>query len=135
MEKSALQLRGDDVMSPTSPNNNNSTINTNSYYFGTGATGNPSSFQSMAAPSTTSQTQHFQYLRQNSMSSVTLPPVVNPHHHSLNMNTVQGDAWQTLCVRVLPLFNGEGVQGSIEDLNDLLRYVLYWIKDGKGGFF
>ncbi|KAI8378727.1 HbrB-like-domain-containing protein [Choanephora cucurbitarum] len=31
------------------------------------------------------------------------------------------DAWQTLCVRVLPLFNGEGVQGAIEELNELLR--------------
>lgn len=119
MEKSALQQRGDNVMSPTSPaNNNNNTItNANNYYFGNGATGNPSSFQSMAAPSaTSSQTQHYQYLRQNSMSSVTLPAVVNHHH------PVQGDAWQSLCVRVLPLFNGEGVQGAIEDLNDLLRY-------------
>jgi hypothetical protein len=29
--------------------------------------------------------------------------------------------WQALCVRVLPLFNGEGVQGAVEDMNDLLR--------------
>ncbi|KAL0088137.1 hypothetical protein F4703DRAFT_1735130 [Phycomyces blakesleeanus] len=38
----------------------------------------------------------------------------------------QGDVWQTFCVRVLPLFNGEGVQGSIEDLNELLRLVEQW---------
>jgi hypothetical protein len=52
----------------------------------------------------------YQSMRQNSVSSEAVPP-----------NTYIGDAWQTLCVRVLPLFNGEGVQGSIEDLNDLLR--------------
>ncbi|SAM02873.1 hypothetical protein [Absidia glauca] len=32
--------------------------------------------------------------------------------------------WQALCVRVLPLFNGEGVQGAVEDMNDLLRRCL-----------
>ncbi|KAI8391770.1 uncharacterized protein BYT42DRAFT_629788 [Radiomyces spectabilis] len=37
------------------------------------------------------------------------------------MPSPQGDVWQALCVRVLPLFNGEGVKGSIEDLNELLR--------------
>ncbi|KAI8643653.1 hypothetical protein BD408DRAFT_342030 [Parasitella parasitica] len=67
----------------------------------------------------------FQYHRQNSLSSATLPPTVNHH-----LNTAQGDAWQTLCVRVLPLFNGEGVQGTIEDLNDLCllldRLVEQW---------
>ncbi|KAI7876935.1 hypothetical protein K492DRAFT_134704 [Lichtheimia hyalospora FSU 10163] len=42
------------------------------------------------------------------------PPIGNP----------QGDVWQSLCVRVLPLFNGEGVKGNIEDLNELLRYRL-----------
>ncbi|SGY61559.1 BQ5605_C007g04570 [Microbotryum silenes-dioicae] len=30
------------------------------------------------------------------------------------------DAWQSLCVRVLPLFNGEGIRGHVEDLNDLV---------------
>ena len=27
-----------------------------------------------------------------------------------------GDEWQTVCVRVLPLFNGEGTKGYIEDV-------------------
>ncbi|GAA5931557.1 hypothetical protein JCM1841_005546 [Sporobolomyces salmonicolor] len=30
------------------------------------------------------------------------------------------DVWQTICVRVLPLFNGEGIRGFVEDLNGLL---------------
>jgi hypothetical protein len=32
-------------------------------------------------------------------------------------------AWQALCTRVLPLFNGEGLKGCMEDLNDLVRWV------------
>lgn len=28
-----------------------------------------------------------------------------------------GDEWQTVCVRVLPLFNGEGTKGYIEDVS------------------
>lgn len=119
MEKSAFQLRTDDVVSPTSPNNNTSTLNPNNFYFSSNQ-GNMS-FQSMAAPSTTTTSlNHLQYHRQNSMSSITLPSVIN----STANNTMQGDAWQTLCVRVLPLFNGEGVQGAIEDLNELLRRCL-----------
>ena len=31
------------------------------------------------------------------------------------------DVWQTLCIKVLPLFNGEGIKGAIEDLNELVR--------------
>ena len=27
-----------------------------------------------------------------------------------------GDEWQTICVRVLPLFNGEGIKGYLEDV-------------------
>lgn len=93
MEKSVLQQRADEVISsPLSPTNN-------------------MSFQSLALPTGPPQSQ---YHRQNSASSISLPPSV---YH----NSAQGDAWQTLCVRVLPLFNGEGVQGAIEDLNDLLR--------------
>ncbi|GAA6021584.1 hypothetical protein JCM11491_000266 [Sporobolomyces phaffii] len=30
------------------------------------------------------------------------------------------DVWQNVCVRVLPLFNGEGIRGFVEDLNDLV---------------
>ncbi|KAL9545737.1 hypothetical protein MBANPS3_007009 [Mucor bainieri] len=124
MEKSALQLRGgDDVMSPTSPSNNNNNTQLQlqqqqqNFYFASNTASNIS-FQSMAAAATTPS--NFQYHRQNSLSSATLPPVAVNHHAS----SAQGDAWQTLCVRVLPLFNGEGVQGAIEDLNELLRRCL-----------
>ncbi|CAM0136197.1 unnamed protein product [Umbelopsis sp. WA50703] len=44
-----------------------------------------------------------------------------------NMSSIvneNNDVWQALCVRVLPLFNGEGVKGTIEDLNELLRRCL-----------
>ncbi|KAK9768834.1 hypothetical protein K7432_000169 [Basidiobolus ranarum] len=37
---------------------------------------------------------------------------------------VQDDKWQTLCVKVLPLFNGEGLKGYVEDLNELVRGCL-----------
>ncbi|KAI9277835.1 hypothetical protein BY458DRAFT_432523 [Sporodiniella umbellata] len=47
-------------------------------------------------------------------------------NNSTMFTSSQEDAWQTLCVRILPLFNGEGVQGSIEDLNELLRLVEQW---------
>ena len=30
--------------------------------------------------------------------------------------------WQSIWTKVLPLFNGEGLKGSMEDLNDLVTY-------------
>ncbi|KAK4052385.1 hypothetical protein OIV83_002187 [Microbotryomycetes sp. JL201] len=39
------------------------------------------------------------------------------------------DVWQTVCVRVLPLFNGEGIRGFVEDLNDLVTnevWLFFW---------
>ncbi|KAI8344325.1 HbrB-like-domain-containing protein [Chlamydoabsidia padenii] len=47
-----------------------------------------------------------------------LPP------NTTTMNNKTDSVWQALCVRVLPLFNGEGVQGAVEDMNDLLRQCL-----------
>ncbi|KAI8050164.1 HbrB-like-domain-containing protein [Gilbertella persicaria] len=112
MEKSTMHLR-EDMMSPSSPTTAQSANNGNFYFGSNNPSTNNSTFQSMAAPSNTPS--HYPYHRQNSVSSViTLPPTVH-------QNSTQADAWQTLCVRVLPLFNGEGVQGAIEDLNDLLR--------------
>ncbi|KAI8847433.1 HbrB-like protein, partial [Chytridium lagenaria] len=32
--------------------------------------------------------------------------------------------WQAICAKVLPLFNGEGLKGSIEDLNELVSEML-----------
>ncbi|KAG0257940.1 hypothetical protein BG011_003671 [Mortierella polycephala] len=34
------------------------------------------------------------------------------------------DVWQALCIKVLTLFNGQGLTGAIEDLNDLVRRCL-----------
>ncbi|KAF9579522.1 hypothetical protein BGW38_004184 [Lunasporangiospora selenospora] len=34
------------------------------------------------------------------------------------------DVWQDLCIKVLTLFNGQGLTGAIEDLNDLVRRCL-----------
>ncbi|CEP13854.1 hypothetical protein [Parasitella parasitica] len=126
MEKSIFYTKGgDDVISPTSPTHSSAQQQQQhqqqqqqqqqNFYFGSN-TASSISFQSMAAATGPS---NFQYHRQNSLSNATLPPALNHH-----INTAQGDAWQTLCVRVLPLFNGEGVQGTIEDLNDLLRRCL-----------
>ncbi|KAJ3282068.1 hypothetical protein HK104_011117 [Borealophlyctis nickersoniae] len=35
------------------------------------------------------------------------------------------NVWQAVCVRVLPLFNGQGLKGYIEDLNDLVSQWLH----------
>ncbi|KAJ3330674.1 hypothetical protein HDU76_005093 [Blyttiomyces sp. JEL0837] len=36
--------------------------------------------------------------------------------------------WQTICSRVLPLFNSEGLKGSMEDLNDLVNQ---WLNEAQ----
>ncbi|KAI8813722.1 HbrB-like-domain-containing protein [Cladochytrium replicatum] len=36
------------------------------------------------------------------------------------------NVWQTIVTKVIPLFNGEGIKGSIEDLNELVRQ---WLRD------
>ncbi|ORE15322.1 hypothetical protein BCV71DRAFT_185591 [Rhizopus microsporus] len=59
-------------------------------------------------------------------SSIYLNSANNVNSNSGLFTSSQEDAWQTLCVRVLPLFNGEGPQGAIEDLNELLRLVEQW---------
>jgi len=40
------------------------------------------------------------------------------------------DNWHVVCIKVLPLFNGQGLQDYIEDLNDLVRRCME-IKDPK----
>lgn len=100
MERSTQYMRGDDMLtSPSSPTGINS-----GFYFP------PST--SPVPPNTTP------YMRQGSISNPTVPSTIIP---SAALNASQGDVWQNLCVRVLPLFNGEGVKGSIEDLNELFR--------------
>ncbi|KAJ3392822.1 hypothetical protein HDU92_008178 [Lobulomyces angularis] len=43
-----------------------------------------------------------------------------------NVETSQGTNWQAICIRVLPMFNGDGLKGCMEDLNEL---VLNWVKE------
>ncbi|KAF9929108.1 hypothetical protein BGZ67_006592 [Mortierella alpina] len=85
------------------------------------------------------------YSSSTSNMSTPLTGVV-PHHHYLASPTfsrnnhssldakvmaremAQGhateDVWQALCIKVLTLFNGQGLTGAIEDLNDLVRRCL-----------
>ncbi|KAF7728528.1 hypothetical protein EC973_005932 [Apophysomyces ossiformis] len=99
----------------TSPSSPGATGNPAGFYFANpGNAVSTTSFQPMSVP----PSAPYPYHRQGSMSSLTLSSMT-----STAQNT-QGDVWQTLCVCVLPLFNGEGVQGTIEDLNELLRRCL-----------
>ncbi|KAI9491406.1 HbrB-like-domain-containing protein [Zychaea mexicana] len=152
MEKSTQYMRGDDTMisSPSSPTA--SSMNPSSFYFSASNNTNAASSSSGGPgpyshhrhhPSTTSVAggpPGHPYIRQGSVSSITVtsnaPSVVGgaastaagtggaPTIPPLPISNPQGDVWQTLCVRVLPLFNGEGVKGNIEDLNELLRRCL-----------
>ncbi len=44
----------------------------------------------------------------------------------MSSEAVLDGSWQGICVKVLPLFNGDGVRGCMEDLNDS---IALWIKD------
>lgn len=63
---------------------------------------------------------------------MTSPTISRNNHSSLDAKVMaremsQGhateDVWQALCIKVLTLFNGQGLTGAIEDLNELVRYV------------
>ncbi|KAI7855135.1 hypothetical protein BDC45DRAFT_109752 [Circinella umbellata] len=126
-------------------NNSNATNNVSSSNSNVGSSsivGTPYQHHHRHHPSTTSVTgppgHPYPYVRQGSVSSITVnnnaanavggtsasvvaaaaaASVASPS----SISNPQGDVWQSLCVRVLPLFNGEGVKGNIEDLNELLR--------------
>jgi hypothetical protein len=49
------------------------------------------------------------------------PPYPSRINHELD---AQSNRWHTICVKVLPLFNGEGLKMPIEDLNELVRFVV-----------
>lgn len=60
------------------------------------------------------------------------------HHSSLDARVMaremsQGhsteDVWQALCIKVLTLFNGQGLTGAVEDLNELVRYASTTMSD------
>ncbi|GAA93775.1 uncharacterized protein L969DRAFT_92306 [Mixia osmundae IAM 14324] len=50
--------------------------------------------------------------------------VPGQHQTTQSLGSSTDDVWQNVCVKVLPIFNGEGHQGFIEDLNDdVARHV------------
>ncbi|KAI1321630.1 hypothetical protein EDD11_003110 [Mortierella claussenii] len=64
---------------------------------------------------------------------VTSPTLARNNHSSLDAKVMARemaqshateDVWQALCIKVLTLFNGQGLTGAIEDLNDLVRRCL-----------
>ncbi|OAQ31209.1 HbrB-domain-containing protein [Linnemannia elongata AG-77] len=64
---------------------------------------------------------------------MTSPTMSRNNHSSLDAKVMaremsQGhateDVWQALCIKVLTLFNGQGLTGAIEDLNELVRRSL-----------
>ncbi|KAI9003154.1 HbrB-like-domain-containing protein [Gaertneriomyces semiglobifer] len=44
----------------------------------------------------------------------------------VNLEGIRGNVWQQLCVKILPLFNGQGLKGHIEDLNEM---VAHWLAE------
>ncbi|GAA5986126.1 hypothetical protein JCM10908_006421 [Rhodotorula pacifica] len=71
------------------------------------ASGGPSSSSSPAVP---------QLRALDSYNARNVAAALDP-----NLQTRQtDDVWQQVCIRVLPLFNGEGIRGFIEDLNELV---------------
>ena len=59
--------------------------------------------------------------------SMIFPATVNSKQQKTELaveTTAEGDEiWNEISqIRVLPLFNGEGFRGAIEDINDLVRY-------------
>ncbi|CAO3695102.1 unnamed protein product [Rhizopus microsporus] len=122
----AVMLKED--IAPSSSNNSNFYFSPSNAVSNNTIVGGSISFQPMAAPPTAPGGP---YRRQNSFSSMSmmqssiyLNSANNVNSNSGLFTSSQEDAWQTLCVRVLPLFNGEGPQGAIEDLNELLRRCL-----------
>ncbi|KAF9933964.1 hypothetical protein FBU30_003908 [Linnemannia zychae] len=61
-------------------------------------------------------------------------PTMSRHNHSsldakvmareMSQGHATEDVWQALCIKVLTLFNGQGLTGAIEDLNELVRKSL-----------
>ena len=57
-----------------------------------------------------------------SPSSFSLSKFSSKSEHTTSENLANAETtWQELSQRVLPLFNGEGLRGSMEDLNEMVR--------------
>ncbi|KAI9312147.1 hypothetical protein BX666DRAFT_857171 [Dichotomocladium elegans] len=135
IERSIQHVRGDETI--TSPSSPSASMNPSGYYFSPNNGSQPGTYHWHHPPAASSTAQQsvapyahhpVSYIRQGSVSSISIPATANTAASIaattiVNPPTVnpQGDVWQSLCVRVLPLFNGEGVKGNIEDLNELLR--------------
>ncbi|KAF9211835.1 hypothetical protein BGZ59_007555 [Podila verticillata] len=88
-----------------------------------------SSTSNISSPMTPEHKAHLTTATQHYMSS----PTLSRNHHSLDARVMARemslghsteDVWQALCIKVLTLFNGQGLTGAIEDLNDLVRRCL-----------
>ncbi|KAG0080567.1 hypothetical protein BGZ92_000574, partial [Podila epicladia] len=89
-----------------------------------------SSTSNISSPMTPEHKAHLTTATHHYMSSPTLS---RNHHSSLDAKVMARemslghsteDVWQALCIKVLTLFNGQGLTGAIEDLNDLVRRCL-----------
>ncbi|KAJ3162041.1 hypothetical protein HDU86_005739 [Geranomyces michiganensis] len=55
-----------------------------------------------------------------SVSGRTQPSLSATNRETAAGATTRANAWQALCTKVLPLFNGQGLRGHMEDMNDLV---------------
>ncbi|KAF9428652.1 hypothetical protein BGZ94_001573 [Podila epigama] len=86
-----------------------------------------SSTSNISSPMTPDHKGHITTATHHYMS----PPTLSRNHHSsldakvmakeMSQGHATEDVWQALCIKVLTLFNGQGLTGAIEDLNDLVR--------------
>ncbi len=60
-----------------------------------------------------------------SESAVPAPVTVTATGSSTAEHAEAELVWSDIQQRVMPLFNGQGLKGAIEDINELLRYALY----------
>ncbi|KAF9432678.1 hypothetical protein BGZ76_010462 [Entomortierella beljakovae] len=82
-----------------------------------------SSTGSISSPNTGGASHHYMTsptIGKNNHSSLDAKVMAREMSHSHSTE----DVWQALCIKVLTLFNGQGLTGAIEDLNDLVRRCL-----------
>lgn len=94
----------------------------------------PGSHSSIMDRTYSSSSGHISSPMTGSGHYMTSPTMSRNNHSSLDAKVMaremsQGhateDVWQALCIKVLTLFNGQGLTGAIEDLNELVRYVYF----------
>lgn len=62
-----------------------------------------------------------------SISTIQSPavPSLSPNLSLANAPSAWSDLWHTICVRILPLFNDEGLRGHVEDINDSISNYIH----------